>query len=185
MKVAADIMKDIDATVDMVNSLEVVRAQVLTLKASLGDDPKTSVTDRFCRLHDVKNVYLADAAPFVSGGTQANRIALGAMLKPYESVIAAESAHIQVHEAGAIESTGLTAYKAGSVVVEEGAPGDSLYVITRGALEVTTKSPDGHPVRVGTLVVGDFFGEVSLLTGKPRAATVRAESVDVLMVLLG
>jgi choline dehydrogenase-like flavoprotein len=38
--------------------------------ARMGDDPKASVTDRFCRLHDVKNVYLADAAPFVSGGTQ-------------------------------------------------------------------------------------------------------------------
>jgi choline dehydrogenase-like flavoprotein len=38
--------------------------------ARMGDDPKTSVTDRFCRLHDVKNVYIADAAPFVSGGTQ-------------------------------------------------------------------------------------------------------------------
>jgi choline dehydrogenase-like flavoprotein len=38
--------------------------------ARMGDDAKTSVTDRWCRLHDVKNVYLADAAPFVSGGTQ-------------------------------------------------------------------------------------------------------------------
>jgi len=38
--------------------------------ARMGDDPKTSVTNRFCRLHDVENVYLADAAPFVSGGTQ-------------------------------------------------------------------------------------------------------------------
>ena len=38
--------------------------------ARMGDDPKTSVTDRFCRLHDVPNVYLADASPFVSGGTQ-------------------------------------------------------------------------------------------------------------------
>jgi choline dehydrogenase-like flavoprotein len=38
--------------------------------ARMGDDPKTSVTDKFCRLHDVQNVYLADASPFVSGGTQ-------------------------------------------------------------------------------------------------------------------
>ena len=38
--------------------------------ARMGDDPKTSVTDRFCRLHDVENVYLADASPFVCGGTQ-------------------------------------------------------------------------------------------------------------------
>jgi len=38
--------------------------------ARMGDDPQSSVTDRWCRLHDVSNVYLADAAPFVSGGTQ-------------------------------------------------------------------------------------------------------------------
>jgi choline dehydrogenase-like flavoprotein len=38
--------------------------------ARMGTDPKVSVTDKFCRLHDVPNVYLADASPFVSGGTQ-------------------------------------------------------------------------------------------------------------------
>jgi choline dehydrogenase-like flavoprotein len=38
--------------------------------ARMGTDPKKSVTDPTCRLHDVPNVYLADAAPFVSGGTQ-------------------------------------------------------------------------------------------------------------------
>jgi threonine aldolase len=43
---------------------------------------------------------------FVSGGTQANLIALASMLKPYESVIAASTAHIHVHETGAIEATG-------------------------------------------------------------------------------
>lgn len=38
--------------------------------ARMGDDPKTSVTNKFCRLHEVDNVFFADAAPFVSGGTQ-------------------------------------------------------------------------------------------------------------------
>jgi choline dehydrogenase-like flavoprotein len=38
--------------------------------ARMGRDPKTSVTDPSCRLHDAPNVYLADASPFVSGGTQ-------------------------------------------------------------------------------------------------------------------
>lgn len=75
-----------------------------------------------------------------------------------------------------IRASGLSTYKAGTTVVEEGTVGDSLYVITRGALAVTTKGPEGNPVRVGTLVVGDFFGEVSLLTGKPRAASVVAET---------
>lgn len=46
------------------------------------------------------------AIHFVSGGTQANLIALASMLKPYESVISATTGHIFVHEAGAIEATG-------------------------------------------------------------------------------
>ncbi len=43
---------------------------------------------------------------FVTGGTQANLIVLSAMLKPYQSIIACNSAHINIHEAGAIEATG-------------------------------------------------------------------------------
>jgi threonine aldolase len=43
---------------------------------------------------------------FVSGGTQANLIVIASILKPYESVIATDTGHIAVHEAGAIESTG-------------------------------------------------------------------------------
>ena len=46
------------------------------------------------------------AVHLVSGGTQANLIALASMLKPYESIIAATTAHICVHETGAIEATG-------------------------------------------------------------------------------
>ncbi len=77
---------------------------------------------------------------------------------------------------GLIESTGLSTYGAEQVVVKEGTPGDRLYVVTRGVLMVTTASPSGDEVRVGTLNVGDFFGEVALLTGRPRAATVTAET---------
>lgn len=43
---------------------------------------------------------------FVSTGTQANLIALASMLRPHESVIAASTGHIAVHEAGAIEACG-------------------------------------------------------------------------------
>lgn len=77
---------------------------------------------------------------------------------------------------GLIESTGLTTYGQGQVVVEEGSKGDKLYVVTRGMLTVSTAGPAGNAVRVGTLVVGDFFGEVSVLTGKPRSATVTAQT---------
>ncbi len=43
---------------------------------------------------------------FVASGTQANLAVLSAILKPWESVIAAESGHINTHEAGSIEATG-------------------------------------------------------------------------------
>ena len=43
---------------------------------------------------------------FVSGGTQANLLVISHLLKPYESVIAADTGHIAVHETGAIENTG-------------------------------------------------------------------------------
>ena len=54
---------------------------------------------------------------FVSGGTQANLIVIGALLKPYESVIAAETGHIAVHETGAIEATG---HKINTVKTDDG-----------------------------------------------------------------
>lgn len=54
---------------------------------------------------------------FVSGGTQANLIVISSILKPYESIIAAETAHIAVHETGAIEASG---HKINTVKTDDG-----------------------------------------------------------------
>lgn len=43
---------------------------------------------------------------FMVGGTQTNQVVIDTMLKPYEGVIAAETGHVSVHEAGAIEFSG-------------------------------------------------------------------------------
>lgn len=43
---------------------------------------------------------------FIPGGTQTNMIAISAFLRPYEAVVSAATGHINVHETGAIESTG-------------------------------------------------------------------------------
>ena len=43
---------------------------------------------------------------FLVGGTQTNAVVIDAMLKGYEGVVAADSGHIAVHEAGAVEFTG-------------------------------------------------------------------------------
>ena len=43
---------------------------------------------------------------FLSGGTQTNMVAISALLRPTEGVLSADTGHIEVHEAGAIEATG-------------------------------------------------------------------------------
>lgn len=57
---------------------------------------------------------------FLSGGTQTNTIVIDSLLQPYEGVIAAETGHISLHEAGAIEHSGhkvlsLPAFEGGKI----------------------------------------------------------------------
>lgn len=59
--------------------------------------------------------------------------------------------------------------------IEEGAAGDSIYLIVEGAVEVTVKQPDGTRIEVAELGPGEAVGIMSLLTGEPRSATVRAD----------
>ncbi|MCK5362043.1 MAG: cyclic nucleotide-binding domain-containing protein, partial [Gammaproteobacteria bacterium] len=64
-------------------------------------------------------------------------------------------------------------FKAGSVVVEQGHPGDYYYVIQAGRCEVTRKaSASGKPVKLAELGDGDSFGEEALVSSAKRNATV-------------
>lgn len=62
--------------------------------------------------------------------------------------------------------------KAGSWLFHEGDEGDSLYVLLSGRLDVVAHSPE--PVVIRVLGRGDVLGELALLTGSPRSASVRA-----------
>jgi CRP-like cAMP-binding protein len=58
-------------------------------------------------------------------------------------------------------------------IVTEGESGDAMFVIVSGAVEVWTKR-SGKKIVLATLKEGDFFGEISLITGETRTATVTA-----------
>ena len=61
-------------------------------------------------------------------------------------------------------------------IVEEGAPGDYMYIIVEGRVKVTKLSGDGREKILELLDVGDFFGEMSLFDEAPRSASVKGLS---------
>jgi len=63
-------------------------------------------------------------------------------------------------------------FEPGVYIVEQGNPGDEMYLIADGEVEVLLNRGESQD-RVATLRGGDFFGEASLLTGAPRNATVK------------
>lgn len=65
-------------------------------------------------------------------------------------------------------------FKAGEVIFSEGDPGDKLYLIESGSVEVHRAGSEGE--KIATLAAGDSFGEMALISGEPRNASVKALS---------
>jgi CRP-like cAMP-binding protein len=64
-------------------------------------------------------------------------------------------------------------YAPGELILRRGDPGDSMFVIYRGNVEVRLPGRDGNNTQqVAELTTGNFFGEMALLTGEPRNADV-------------
>jgi len=74
-------------------------------------------------------------------------------------------------------------WKQGETVIHQGDFGDSMYFICRGEAEVFVRNQEGAESVVAHLKEGDFFGEMALLTGFPRSASVRVRK-DVLLLSL-
>lgn len=76
-------------------------------------------------------------------------------------------------------------YEAGEDIVREGDAGAQMYIIQSGSA-VALKRIDGRDVELVRLAKGEFFGEMSMLDGLPRSATVRAvEPTKVLVIEQG
>lgn len=74
-------------------------------------------------------------------------------------------------------------HSAGSVIIREGEPGDKLYLLHSGKVEVTRALPNGREDPVASLLPGDVFGEIALLNRTPRTRSVRAIEPAVVLAL--
>ncbi|HEX4385837.1 MAG TPA: cyclic nucleotide-binding domain-containing protein, partial [Myxococcales bacterium] len=63
----------------------------------------------------------------------------------------------------------------GQLIIREGDPGRSFYVIVEGRVRIYKTGEDGKEITLAHLGEGAFFGEMALLSGAPRAANVVAE----------
>ena len=81
-------------------------------------------------------------------------------------------------EAGELEALARAfsprSYPSGSPIIRESEAGDFFFVILRGEVKVFVDSPDGREVVLSHLQTGDFFGEMALLEGETRSASVEA-----------
>src|SRR5207247_9202095 len=74
-------------------------------------------------------------------------------------------------------------YEFGDVIVKQGNPADSFYVLTTGRARAVKIKPDGEEIPLGVLKPGDSFGEAALAEGGTRSAPVRCSTaVDVLRI---
>ena len=96
------------------------------------------------------------------------------------SVLSALSAEIRTQIA---ERSMIAEYGVGEFIVRQGDQGDSLYIIRTGSCGVYVKRDGKHENRIATIESGEFFGEMSLLTGEPITATVRA-MVDTSVIII-
>jgi MFS family permease len=74
---------------------------------------------------------------------------------------------------------------AGQAIVSEGDPADRFYIIQSGSFSVTRRDVDAEERQIRTLGPDGVFGELGLLTGAPRSATVTAASDGTLLALDG
>lgn len=82
-----------------------------------------------------------------------------------------------------IEGLELIAFEPGDIVISQGEPGNSVFILTTGTVKAFVRDQNGHNVKVREMAEGAFFGEISILTGAPRTATVTAASPCEMLVL--
>ncbi len=81
------------------------------------------------------------------------------------------------------DTSTLRGFSTGEVIICEGDPGRSIYVIINGRVKIFGRDYQGKEFELAILEPGEFFGELAFLTGKPRLVSAMAEDTTLLMEL--
>ncbi len=89
-------------------------------------------------------------------------------LKPLELRILVSLVHVRT-------------FKDGEVVFSEGEPGEGMYIISKGSVDIIVGMGGAKPITLANLEPGNFFGETTLIDGSPRTATAIAKGATELV----
>jgi hypothetical protein len=142
---------------EIAESKDPLHTTVLSL-STMNEDVKSQATEEEI---DRQSEKLADAI---------SKIPFFAPLKDTEREYLAEKAIMHV-------------FSAGQIVIRQGDPGRSVYIVLDGRVKVFTADHAGNELELATLGAGQFFGEMSLVSGKPRLSSVATLESSVLIEL--
>ena len=74
-------------------------------------------------------------------------------------------------------------FKKGSLIFKEGEPGDSLFYIAKGIVDILKESVEGNPIKLAQFAQDSMLGEMALIDAAPRSATAKV-SDDVELIIL-
>ena len=126
----------------------------------------------------IRDVYVHHAGDGSADGDAVERQRMSA-LRQVDFLAELEEAELEVLRSNLSEAV----FGHGEVICREGDAGDAFFVLRRGQVEVTARGVGGHETHVADLAAPAFFGEMALLTGEPRAATVRAKGDAELLIV--
>jgi len=82
------------------------------------------------------------------------------------------------------EKSWIESYAKGETLIMQGNEGDSMFILVSGKVDILILNPEGVNVKVADKYRGDFFGEMSLLSGNPRSATIKAKTDTTVVVIV-
>ena len=106
----------------------------------------------------------------LSHESEEDRVALLAKVELFAQALAGDE------RAALARDMRLVLLKPGEIVMREGDSGQSMFVLAEGLLHVEARDAGGRQARVNQIRPGQVVGEMSLLTGEPRSATVIADT---------